>query len=106
MKKVTKTTKSTKKPALVVDFTDEFNINHPRIAFIEAKIKQNIPFTMNDFDCICDIMKQYVYNKMFAEHNAVVCDNGLLIHCNAFEVITKKKQPWYKRLWNWVTRKK
>ena len=106
MKKVIKTTKSTKKPALVVDFTDEFNIENSRFAFIEAKLKQNIPFTQNDFDFVGNLMRDYVLKTMFNEYNAVVNANGTLIHCNAIEIVAKKKQPWYKRLWNWVTRKK
>lgn len=106
MKKVTKTTKSTKKPALVVDFTNEFNIKYPRFAFIEAKLKQGVPFTQNDFDCICDLMRDYVLREMFREYNSVINVNGILVHCDAFEIDVKTKQPWYKRIWNWITRKK
>lgn len=106
MKKVTKTTKSTKEPALVVDFTYEFNISQPRLAFIEAKLEQRVPFTENDFDWLCEMMRSLIISKMFKECNAVVCREGLLLHCNAVEITAKKKQPWYKRLWNWITRKK
>lgn len=105
MKKVTKT-KSTKKPALVVDFTNEFNINHPRFAFIEAKLEQKVPFTLNDFDYVCNLMRDYVLTGLFKEHNAVINVKGTLIHCDAHDADIEVKKPWYKRLWNWVTRKK
>ena len=106
MKKVTKKTNSTKTPSLVVDLTDEFNIKHPRFAFIEAKLNQHISFTQNDFDAICSLMRDYVIKAMFGEHNAVVNIDGQLYQYDAILADVVKKQPWYKRLWNWITRKK
>lgn len=105
MKKVIKTT-NTKKPALVVDFTDPSNIKSPRFAFIEAKMEQDVPFTEDDLNTILYYMAIYVVNKMFEDCNSVVVRDGLILKCNAFEIKTEEKKPWYKRFWNWITRKK
>lgn len=104
MKKVTKTTNSTKKPSLVVDFTNQDNVNNPKLAFISAKINQGKSLTENDINAMLEQMKQYVINRLFDDCNSLILKNGNILKYKIVEAI--KKQPWYKRLWNWITRKK
>lgn len=106
MKKVIKTTESVKTPALVVDFTNPFNIENPRLAFIEAKLTQGLPFTENDLEVILYYLKNAVIKSLFNDSNAVVYNNGIISKCTAVEVKLENKLPWYKRLWNKITGKK
>ena len=106
MKKVTKTTKNVNTPALVVDFTNSFNIENPRLAFIEAKLEQGVPFTENDLDVITYYLKDAVIKSLFRDNNCIVYNNGIISKCTAVEVKTENKLPWYKRLWNKITGKK
>ena len=106
MKKVTKTTKNIKTPALVVDFTNPSNIENSRFAFIEAKMDQNVSFTENDLDVIIYYLKDAVIKSLFSDCNAIVYNNGIISKCTAIEVKAEKKLPWYKRLWNKITGKK
>lgn len=99
-----KTVKNVKTPSLVVDFTNQDNISNPKLAFISAKINQGKSLTENDINAMLDQMKQYVINKLFEDCNSLMLKNGNILKCKVVELI--KKQPWYKRLWNWITRKK
>jgi len=99
-----KAVKSVKNPSLVVDFTNQDNVDNPRLAFISAKINQGASLTENDINAMLEQMKQYVINKLFDDCNSIILKNGNILKCKAVNLI--KKQPWYKRLWNWITRKK
>lgn len=106
MKKVTKATKSTNKPALVVDFTNPNNIENSRFAFIDAKMEQNVSFTENDLDVITCHLTNAIVNSLFGDCNAIVYNNGIISKCNAVEVKVENRLPWYKRLWNKIIGKK
>lgn len=103
MKKVIKTTST---PALVVDFTIQDNVNNPRLAFLQAKLDQHVPFTDDDIVTLISYTKEAVLNNLFCCSNSAVYNNGVIIKCAALEVKFEKKQPWYKRLWNKITGKK
>lgn len=38
--------------------------------------------------------------------SAIVNDGGVYRKCTAVRIENKVKKPWYKRAWNWITRKK
>ena len=67
------------KPDFVVDITNAFTLEELNDAFIAAKADaSSSDVTIND--CPCDA------------HVTIV--------------MPEKKKPWYKRFWNWITRKK
>ena len=67
------------KPDFVVDITNAFTLKELNDAFIAAKAEAlSSDVTIND--CPCD--------------------------AHVIIVMPAKKKPWYKRFWNWITRKK
>lgn len=88
MKTQNKTKKSTFKPTYVVDITECENAQDMLVAFGNAKQKAGCPITDEELDAIIDDK-----SVMIVLHD--IC---------AYEVKDEKK-PWYRRLWNWITRK-
>ena len=67
------------KPDFVVDITNAFTLKELNDAFIAAKANAlSSDVTIND--CTCD--------------------------AHVIIIMPAKKKPWYKRFWNWITRKK
>ena len=67
------------KPDFVVDITNAFTLKELNDAFIAAKAESlSSDVTIND------------------------CPND----AHVIIVMPAKKKPWYKRFWNWITRKK
>ena len=85
-----KTKKTNKKPAYIVDITDVNDVDAMRVAFALAKHNANIP--LSDDELISIIT--YTINRMPE------------IHIYSVEYYEVTKKPWYKRFWNWITRKK
>lgn len=75
------------KPAYTVDITkcqDAFDV---LCAFGKAKQKAGLPITDLELDAIID-------------------DNKIVMIIQDVCIMEKKKRPWYKRFWRWLTRKK
>lgn len=89
MKTQNKTKKSIFKPAYIVDITKCEDVQDTLIAFGNAKQKAGYPITDEELDAIID------------DKSAII----ILHDICAYEVKDEKKS-WYKRLWNWITRKK
>lgn len=78
--------KSAVKPAYTVDITKCEDAYDMLVAFGETKQKAGYPITDEELDAIID-------NNSYT----------VIIHDTcAYEV---EKKPWYKRFWNWITRK-
>lgn len=105
-------TKKTKKPAFkpvfTVDLTECYDAEEMYEALLTAKFEAKVPLTNYEVGKFCEYkivqaLDQFV-DDLFDGHNAVVIDDGEAKAFDAFKVTIK--QPWYKRLWNWITRKK
>lgn len=75
--------KSKFNPAFVVDLVNDINATDVINAFNDAKAKAEKP--------VCD----------FSPVPTIV-----VVTVDAIDVEYKKHLPWYKRFWNWITRKK
>jgi hypothetical protein len=82
------------KPAYTVDLTDACTLEDVRTAFALAKHNANIPLTDDELKTIV----QYTVDRVPTE---------CFCNCNVeFYEVKERKKPWYKRFWNWITRKK
>mgnify|MGYP002522275610 CR=1 FL=1 len=80
------------KPEFIVDVMDVEDPFEVEVKFAEAKQKAGKPLTDRELDAIVtDRVEQNSYIMVVHE----TCD------CKKC-----KKLPWYKRFWNWITRKK
>lgn len=68
------------KPDFVVDITNAFTLKELNDAFITAKAEALSIGDVTINDCPCD--------------------------AHVIIIMPAKKKPWYKRFWNWITRKK
>lgn len=103
-----KTKKPAFKPAFVADFTWCETAEDAYEELLTAKYEAKVPLTNYEVGKFCEYkivqaLDQFV-DDLFDGHNAVVIDDGEAKAFDAFKVTVK--QPWYKRLWNWITRKK
>ena len=97
MKKTTK--KKTVKPDFLVDCVNVETVNDVYTNTTVAKVRAGKPITEEELDgyaknavrCTLDD----VIPAMMVAMGTACCE-----FCGA-----KKKQPWYKRLWNWIRRK-
>lgn len=72
-----KSTKNTIKPEFYVDITNAFTLDELNKAFCESKAAAGFQI-----------------------------DNDWISDATITIIIPIKKKPWYKRVWNWITRKK
>ena len=68
------------KPDFVVDITNAFTLKELNDAFVAAKSEALSIGDVTINDCPCD--------------------------AHVIIIMPAKKKPWYKRFWNWITRKK
>lgn len=112
MKKTdTKTKKSAKKPAIIVDLTDVYSPEDVKFEFIRAKahagvltddeiyslVKYGSTLTLDLIDTCLD--------QFYQEHVRVIHDDDLAKQLTKL-VMNKinPKKPWYKRFWGWITK--
>lgn len=107
MKTTKKTTKSKK---VVVDLTKAETPGDVKAAHISAKVANGVAISYADLQFIIRESVKAGIEVAFAEIAAsakIVKDteaaNELI---NIIKDTFKPKKPWYKRLWNWITRKK
>lgn len=91
-----KTTKS-KEPVYFVHIDEIEDLNDIDVAFGLAKQEAGLPISDEEFDAITSFIVKEVYAS-FAPMTVTVVDCS---NCG----IKVKKQPWYKRFWNWLRRK-
>lgn len=107
MKKVVKKTVKVVKPKYVIDMADLANVSDVTAYFIGQKILNGMKLTDSDISTIISIIADAVLEDLMPEDcAAIVNDNGTYRKCTAIRVKNKVKKPWYKRVWNWITRTK
>lgn len=107
---MTKKTKKPAKPVFVIDLTQCEDAEEMYEALLNAKFEAKLPLTNYEIDKlieyrltegVCDVL-----DNLFGGHNALVLEGDDINAFDAVKVEITEKQPWYKRLWNWITRKK
>ena len=107
MKKVVKKTVKIARPKYTIDMTNIANVGDVTASFIGQKILNGMKFTDSDISTIVSIVTDIVLEDLMPEDcSAIVNDGGIYRKCTAVRVENKVKKPWYKRAWNWITRKK
>ena len=107
MKKAIKKTVKVKRPKYVIDMTNAANMNDVIANFIGQKISNGMKLTDSDISTIMSIVTDIILKDLMPEDcSAIVKDGGVYRKCTAERVEVKVKKPWYKRLWNWITRTK
>ena len=107
MKKAIKKTVKVKRPKYVISMLDVANANDVTAYFIGKKISAGMSVTDCDYDTVISILTDALLDEILPENGcAVVKDDYVYLSCKACRVEEKTKKPWYKRLWNWITRTK
>lgn len=107
MKKAIKKTVKVKRPKYVISMLDIANANDVTAYFIGKKVSLGMKITDCDYDTIISIFTDYLLDELLPENlSAIVNDGGVYRRCTAVPAEEKVKKPWYKRLWNWITRTK
>lgn len=107
MKKVVKKTVKVARPKYTIDMTNAANMNDVTANFISQKISNGTKLTDLDISTIVSIVTDAILKDLMPEDcSAIVKDGGVYRKCTAERVEVKAKKPWYKRVWNWITRKK
>ena len=107
MKKVVKKTVKVKRPKYTISMLDVANANDVTAYFLGKKISAGMSITDCDYDTIISIFTDYLLDELLQENlSVIVKDGGVYRRCTAVPAEEKVKKPWYKRLWNWITRTK
>jgi hypothetical protein len=107
MKKVVKKTVKVKRPKYTISMLDVANANDVTAYFLGKKISAGMSITDCDYDTIISIFTDYLLDELLPENlSVIVKDGGVYRRCTAVPAEEKVKKPWYKRLWNWITRTK
>lgn len=107
MKKAIKKTVKVTKPKYTISMTEAANIGDITAYFISQKIMNGMKLTDSDISTIVSIVTDVVLDNLMPEDcTAIINDNGTYRKCTAIRVENKVKKPWYKRVWNWITRTK
>lgn len=107
MKKVVKKTVKVARPKYIIDMTNAANMDDITANFIGQKISNGMKLTDSDTSTIASIITDVILKDLMPEDcTAIVYDAGVYRKCTAVRVEKKVKKPWYKRVWNWITRKK
>lgn len=107
MKKVVKKTVKVVKPKYTISMIDAANVSDITAYFIGQKILNGMKLTDSDISTIVSIVTDVVLEDLMPEDcTAIVNDNGTYRKCTAIRIKHNVKKPWYKRVWNWITRTK
>mgnify|MGYP006322296395 CR=1 FL=1 len=107
MKKAIKKTVKVKRPKYIISMLDVANANDVTAYFIGKKISAGMRVTDCDYDTVISILTDALLDEILPENGcAVVKDDCIYLRCKASKVEEKTNKPWYKRLWNWITRTK
>lgn len=106
-----KVTKKTKKPEFVVDMTTAETALETAYEFAEAKVRAGKPITQGEADTIEKMgfytavdtvercMDEVDAHTTYIEDDKLA--NKLVKEIKKYQ--NKKKYPWYKRFWRWIT---
>lgn len=107
MKKAIKKTVKVKRPKYTISMLDVANVDDVTAYFIGQKISAGMRVTDCDYYTVISILTDALLDEILPENGcAVVKDDCVYLRCKASKVEEKTKKPWYKRLWNWITRTK
>lgn len=107
MKKVVKKTVKITRPKYTIDMTKAANMDDVAADFFSQKILNGMKLTYDDTCTITSIVTDIILKNLMPEDcTAIVNDGGVYRKCTAVRVENEVKKPWYKRAWNWITRKK
>ena len=101
-----KTTKKTKKtkPLFVVYLSKATNSAEAMLAFADARFEAGLPLKERDYDIIVLETMRWTLDTVTEMANDILTMMEIAYTVN--EHVKKSRLPWYKRLWNWITRKK
>ena len=105
MKTTKKITKKIFKPAYIIDLTDCETEEDFLIEKAWAKYEAGLDINTKEADALIDDAIDVTIEEMFDGHNAAVIEGNTIIGLDAVKVEVEEKKPWYKRFWNWLTRK-
>lgn len=100
MKAVKKVTTKKFKPAYIVNIASCDNVNDTKYAFIKARATNGLPITKEEFEFVEDVCFRDAVEEM-----CTAIEDIMYIAGNIHNRACKKKQPWYKKLWNKLCRK-
>lgn len=110
MKALKKTKKVTKKPMFLVDLTEIESPDDIVMEFIAGKVRAGLPISEKEmfFSMGYGAATALTAVEDFYYSHATMIEDDKLANKLLKEIgkALKKKQPWYKRFWNWITRKK
>lgn len=107
MKKAIKKTVKVKRPKYIISMLDVANTNDVTAYFISKKISAGMKVTDCDYYTVISILTDALLDEILPENGcAIVKDDCVYLRCKARRAEEKIKKPWYKRLWNWITRTK
>ena len=107
MKKAIKKTVNVKRPKYTIYMTGAANMDDITAEFISQKIMNGMKLTESDVSTIVSIVTDIVLENLMPEDcSAIVNDGGVYKKYTVLRIKNKVKKPWYKRLWNWITRTK
>lgn len=107
MKKAIKKTVKVKRPKYTISMLDVANANDVTAYFLGQKISAGMRMTDCDYDTVISILTDALLDELLPNNlSAIVRDDGVYIRCTAVPAEEEAKKPWYKRLWNWITRTK
>lgn len=111
-----KTTKKVFKPLFTVDITNCETADSIQFEILKEKVRSNVPLTSQEVsklvlfeveDAMIDFIENY-FNE--SDNYDYVCDNDGIDYTvqnnTDIEFDNSENLPWYKRFWNWITRKK
>lgn len=107
MKKAIKKTVKVKRPKYTISMLDVANANDVTAYFLGQKISAGMRMTGCDYDTVISILTDALLDELLPNNlSAIVRDDGVCRRCIAVPAEEEAKKPWYKRLWNWITRTK
>lgn len=101
----TMTKKTTKKvkPAFIVDLTWAETSSDVMLAFANARFKAHIPLEERDYDIIV-ITATFEAQEVVNEIISSMIDAQTLMLNSICAACSMHEKPWYKRLWDWITK--
>lgn len=107
MKKTIKKTVKVKRPKYTISMLDVANANDVTAYFLGQKISAGMRMTDCDYDTVISILTDALLDELLPNNlSAIVRDDGVYRRCTTVPAEEEAKKPWYKRLWNWITRTK
>lgn len=96
-----KTTKNVK-PAFIVDLTEAEDSADVMYAFANARFEAGIPLEQRDYDIIVAVSTNTAIEMVSDLAKGIFEFETIMLGEVCKKCLLAKKEPWYKRLWNWI----